>query len=274
MNCMEVWGGNGSTNNHLTRPGLDVWIWSQSRSCATAGGGDLHLVSSCASGRITRMLLADVCGFGPLFAEIAGELRELMKRNINSIQQVRLVRQMSRRLETASLRGGFASTLISTYFAPTRSLTLCNAGHPPPLLFRADSQQWSVLKQAPAASPADDGPLGVVNPVEYQQFTTKLNLGDMVLSYSNVLTECRGAGGRLIGLDGLLSRVRQLDPQQPSSLAATLVTRIRGEHPDNRAREDATVALCRAVDTRVAWRDNLLAPLRLLRKVSDSTRIQ
>ena len=271
---MEVWGGNGATNNHLTRPGLDVWIWSQSQGFAAAGGGDLHLLSSCASGRITRILLADVCGFGPLFAEFAGELREMMKRNVNTIQQARCVREMSDRLEDASQRGGFASTLISTYFAPTRSFALCNAGHPPPLLFRAQAQAWSVLKQSPAEMSSADGHLGVVSRGEYQQFKVKLEVGDMVLGHSDSLTESRSASGGRIGLEGLLSRVRHLDSQKPSALATTLVTQIRNEHADNLATQDATLLLCRATNTRVAWQDNLLAPFRLLRAVADETRME
>ena len=77
-----------------------------------------------------------------------------------------------------------------------------------------------------------------------------------------------------IGLEGLLSHVRQLDPQKPSELANKLVTQIRNEDADNLTTEDATVLLCRATDTRVAWQDNLLAPFRLLRAVADETRIE
>ena len=148
LNCMEVCGGHGDTNSHFTRPGLDVWIRSRSQGLTEAGGDDLHLVSSCASGRITRMLLADICGFGHLFDEISGELRDLMRRNVNSVQHARLVRQLSCRLDGASRRGGFASTMVSTYFVSTRSFTLCNTGHPPPLLFRAKTGDWSIPKHS------------------------------------------------------------------------------------------------------------------------------
>ncbi len=205
MNCMEVWGGNGTRSNHLTRPGLDVWISSHSNGCAESGGSDLHLLSSCASGRITRMLLADVCSCGPLFQEISAELRDLMKRNVNVVQQGRFVRHMNRRLACLSERGGFASTLISTYFAPTRSYSLCNAGHPPPLLFRSRSREWSVLRQVAADLSRAAVPDGVVDFSEYQQLTTKMDVGDMVLSYSNILTECRDTRGDIVGLDGLLA---------------------------------------------------------------------
>ncbi len=265
MRCMEVLGGNLTTNRHLRRPGLDVWIWSHSQGQAEAGGSDLHLLSSCASGRITRMLLAEICGYGPVFREVANELRELLKRNANSAQQARFVRDMSVRLEGASQRGGFASTLLSTYFAPTRSFSMCNAGHPPPLIFRSHTREWSVLKQARTDALSGDAPLGVVDRREYQQLKTKLEVGDMVLSYSSVLTECRSASGRILGLEGLLGRVRQNDPHQPSDLVAGLVTHLQNEHVGNFATDDATVLLCRATETAVPWRDNVLAPFRLLR---------
>ena len=146
INCMDVWGGTGTTQNYLRRPGLDVWVWSQSQASPEHGGGDLHLLSSCASGRITRMLLADVCGFGTLFIDIAGQLRDLMKQNVNSIRQSGLVRELFVKLSSASERGCFASTLVSTYFAPTRSFTICNAGHPPPLVFQSKTGVWSCAK--------------------------------------------------------------------------------------------------------------------------------
>jgi hypothetical protein len=271
LNCMGVWGGNGSTENHFRRPGLDLWLWSQSQRCAEAGGSDLHLVSSCASGRITRLLLADVCGLGQRFVEIARELRELMKRNINTVRQVRFVREMSCRLEDASTRGGFASTLVGTYFAPARSFAVCNAGHPPPLLYRFQERQWSVLSQVPSGPSPAEAPLGVVDLSEYQQFRVKLEAGDMLLGYSNTLTECRTARGKPLGVEGFLSRVRQLDLEQSSNLVSALATQIRYEHKENLSSEDATLLLCRATKTRVAWRDNLLAPFRLLRAVSDRT---
>ncbi len=273
MNCMEVWGGNEATQCHFTRPGLDIWIRSQMQGHAESGGSELHLVSSCASGRITRMLLADICGYGQRFAQIAGAFRELMRRNVNSVRQARFVREMSRRLDDASRQGGFASTLVSTYFAPTRSFTVCNAGHPPPLLFSVETGTWSVLKHAAPASASTEAAFGVVSPDEYQQFTTKLEIGDMVLNYSNALTECRDVNGRILGIDGLLSRLRQIDPQQHTEISATLLTQIQSEHADNFTTEDATLLLCRATARRVGWRDNALAPFRLLRPVSDATRI-
>ena len=275
--CMEVWGGSGPADTAFSRPGLDVWAWSKPLAGgprhANSGGGDLHLLSSCASGRITRMMLAEVCGAGSQFERIAGELRDLMKQNINTIQQARLVRAMTRRLEDASREGGYASTLISTYFAPTRSLSLCNAGHPPPLLYRSSTREWSQVKQTPLDSADDAVTPGVVAPSEQQHFQTTLDLGDMLLGFSNSLTECRGADGMLLGVAGLLNLVRQIGSDGPAELVRRLTHHLVTDHPSNLAESDATILLCQSSATPVPWRDTLLAPLRLLGSVSDKTRL-
>lgn len=273
MNCMEVWGGSCASEDCLRRPGLDIWIQSQSAQFADAGGGELHLLSSCASGRITRMLLADICGIGPLFSEIAGDLRDLMKRSVNAIQQQRIVRDVSSRLEEVSHKGGFASMLIHTFYAPTRSFSLCNTGHPPPLVFRSKEHRWSLLKQTPAEPSSLASLDGVVHPDAYQHVKTKLDVGDMVLSYGEGFTECRDVNGQIIGLRGLLDRAQELDTGNPATLLSSLQHRLRDENGDNSAVEDATLLLCQATETKVALRDNLLAPFRLFGSVSDSTRI-
>ena len=219
------------------------------------------------------MLLADICGFGSLFTEISKELCELMKQNVNTIKQTRAVRAMSCRLQDAAQRGGFASTLVSTYFAPTRSFTLCNAGHPPPLLYRAADDQWTILKAKSESSSAGESSLGVVDANEYQEFDTKLEMGDMVLSYSNALTECRGSEGGTIGVSGMLKRVQQLSLGDPAGIGSGLIDRIRDENAENLHDGDATLLLCQSTQTPVAWQDSLLAPFRLLKAASDRTRI-
>ena len=274
MHCMEVQGGSGSADYYFSRPGLDIWLTSHSETCAKAGGNDLYLVSSCASGRITRMLLADICSNGLEFARTADDLRELMKKNINSIGQSRIVRQLGNQLENDSQRGTFATMLLSTYFAATRNVTICNAGHALPLLFRSNSREWSILKHTSSEVSIKEPLHGVVSRDEYQQFETTLEVGDLVLNYSSALSECSDSGRHTIGCEGILDRVRQLDPHQPARLAALLTDNIRREHCDNLAGEDGTVLLCQATPTKVGWLNNVLAPLRYLTKVSDKTRFK
>lgn len=272
MSCMEVWGGSCASRTRLRRPGLDLWVQSQAVAEPEAGGGDMHLLSSCASGRITRMLLADICGFGPMHADLGAELRDLMKQNVNSIQQARFVTDVTRRLNAASQQGGFASLLIGTYFAPTRSFRLCNVGHPPPFVYRRQDASWTVMLEASTKQSAADTD-GAVSVSEYQRIKTKLDRGDLVVCYSNVLTECHDKYGNTLGCHGLLDRVRRLDPSRAADFGSELIDGLLQENRNNAMAEEATVVVCQATNTKVGWRDNLLAPFRLLRPVADRTNL-
>lgn len=274
MGCMEVWGGNRPTASGLSMPGLDVWVWSRTEGHTASGGGDLHYLSSCASGRITRMLIADICACGTVFSELATELRELMMHNVNAVKQARFVRDMNDRLQSYSDRGGYATVLLSTYFAPTKSFTLCNAGHPPPLIYRLKDRSWSTMKQAPINSSATAKlPAGVMGSQEYHHFNSRLELGDMVFSYSNELAECRDQHGKTLGVDGILKRVEELDAGQPEKIIETVVSDLLSERAENLAKDDATILLCRAAKTGVGWKNNLLAPFRLFGSVRNNTHV-
>ena len=63
---------------------------------------------------------------------------------------------MNEQFAAMSKSGCFATALVTTFFSPTNELSLCNAGHPPPLLYRAGTKQWSYLVQrTPSIKPLD-----------------------------------------------------------------------------------------------------------------------
>jgi len=254
-------------------PGLDVWVSSKPRQHHSGDGGEVHFISSCASGRITRMLLADVCSQDAGFVELSTELRALMMKNANAINQGRFVQAMNERFGDFAAEGAFATGLVTTFFAPTRSFNMCNAGSPSPLIYRQAVGEWSLLKPSvpqESTSPGD-APDERMLEDEYQQLSTRLEDGDMVLSYSNVLTECRDANGQLYGTQGLVELVKQCDPAKPAELVASLMRLVDSE--DGLA-TDATILLCQAKDRSVGWKNNLLAPFRLLGSVADNTQLR
>jgi hypothetical protein len=56
---MEIWGGNHAADAGVSTPGLDLWVCSRPHEHAVSGR-DVHYVSLCASGVITRFILADI----------------------------------------------------------------------------------------------------------------------------------------------------------------------------------------------------------------------
>jgi serine phosphatase RsbU (regulator of sigma subunit) len=152
MRCMEVWGGNHAVDNGVVMAGLDAWLYSRPFHDQSAGG-DLHYVSSCAMGMVTRVLVADVSGHGEAVSGAANSLRGLMRRYVNYVDQTHFVRGLNAEFGALSQAGGFATAVVATYFAPTDDFRLCNAGHPRPLLYRARARAWSLMDDVGGGGP-------------------------------------------------------------------------------------------------------------------------
>ena len=276
MQCMEVWGGNTPVDRGFEVPGLDVWVYSRPFERAE-GGGDVYYVSSCASGRITRLLLADVSGHGQAVADVGVRLRDLMRRNVNLISQSRFVSEMNQQFSHRPDGEGFATALVCTFFSPNQSLQFCSAGHEFPFLFHAEQARWTSaeeLSSVDRVSRPADTPLGVIEEADYSRFQTKLGLGDMVLCTSDAFSESRDAAGDLLGTEGLLRIINELDSSQPADFIPQLLHRIAHEHQGNLNHDDATVILFRANGSIPSLVKNLMAPFRLLTPVRDNTGIK
>ncbi len=245
MQCMEVWGGNTSVNNGVSMLGLDAWVYSKPYQSAEAGG-DVYYVSSCATGRITRLLVADVSGHGNAVRDIAGVLRSLMRRYVNHLDQRHFVRQMNKQFTEMSAVGVFATAVVTTFFGPTNYLTLCNAGHPTPLIYRARSKQWSLMETTSTrGEDIVNIPLGIEDIADYQQLAVQLEVGDLVLCYSDSLIESHDASGEMLGEKGLLKIAQQVDGSDASTVAPALLEKIRSQKPGNLENDDVTVLLFR-----------------------------
>jgi sigma-B regulation protein RsbU (phosphoserine phosphatase) len=118
-------------------------------------------------------------------------------------------------------------------------LTLCNAGHPRPLWYRAATRQWSIL-----AGPDGDGgdalanlPLGIDDAMSFAQVQIVLGRGDLILFYTDALTEAMDGDGQQLGETGLLALVRSLDVTDPAKVASVLVQCLNeyrgGKPPDD-----------------------------------------
>src|ERR1700722_12958148 len=197
LQCMEIWGGIEPVERAVSTPGLDLWVHSQPFD-GDAQGGDVYYVTLCGGGIITRIVVADVSGHGASVAEFSLSLRSLVRQNINQKSQKRLVERLNRQFtEMAGLRR-FATALVVTYLASTNRLSICNAGHPRPLFYRAAPGAWSLLK--PHSGGADVGgnlPLGLDLETRYQMFDLTLAPGDRAVFYTDALTEAADESGKL-----------------------------------------------------------------------------
>ncbi len=253
LRAYEIWGGNEAVCQQALMPGFDAWLYSRPHAGAKAGG-DLRCVSACAAGHIIRFTLADTAGHGQEASGLALRLQGLMRKHMNTPDPSKFVRALNVELTRLALEGRFATAVIQTYFAPTDHFIVCNAGHPRPLLYRAGTGEWSLFDEkspglVDAAHAKQTGitnlPLGILAPTTFPQFATRLEPGDVVVSYTDALIEATNAAGEQVGEQGLLRMARGLGVEEPSALGAALlegVTEWRGRKP---ADDDETLLVLR-----------------------------
>ncbi|MEW4488172.1 PP2C family protein-serine/threonine phosphatase [Thalassoglobus sp. JC818] len=268
MQCMEVWGGNSSTWSHFNVPGLDLWVYSEPLG-SDDQGGDVYYLSSCASGRTTRLLVGDVSGHGEEASPTAESLKQIVRQNVNLIDHSRLVNSVNQEFERVSAIGRFATAVVGTYFLPTRRLTICAAGHPLPLKFNALKKIWECFASDSNEPVANNLPFGIDENHPYRSTACRLAEGDMVLCYTDALYESYDdASDTQLRTDGLLDLLNSLPEQTPESLIPAILESLKKLSPRNLQDDDVTILLTRANKTRVSFKNEILAPFRLLNRLT------
>jgi phosphoserine phosphatase RsbU/P len=239
LQCMEIVGSNRAARRLVAAPGLDVWIDSQPLE-QDRGGGDIHYLSTCGAGYVTRLVLADVSGHGAAVDELAQKLRRLMRKYINTLDQTRFAIALNHEFSGLDEAGSFATALILTYFAPTNHLIVCNAGHCRPLWFSAEKQTWQSLApetvgacQSLTSSKARyhferlaNLPLGVLEPTDYEQFAVRLAAGDLILLYTDGIVETEDRSGQQLGEAGLLDVLKSCPAVGAAALGERIAARL------------------------------------------------
>ena len=259
---MEVWGGNQATYSSFEKAGIDIWLYS--RPCDNdARGGDVYYLSSCASGRITRMMLADVAGHGDGVADLAHDLRLLMREHINAINPRRLFEDVNKQFTKISAADRFATSIITSYFMTTATLSVCSAGHPSPLIRRVGSSGWGAVEiQEDEQNASGDIPLGLDEVSAYTQTDVRVKPGDMLFCYTDGIIESSTATGNMLGVEGLVDLLDALPGDEPDTLIPALVSHIEQSDASFVKNDDVTMLLCRISNRTVPLSYNLAAPLR------------
>jgi serine phosphatase RsbU (regulator of sigma subunit) len=242
MQCMEIRGGSQPVEAAVSTPGLDLWVSSQPHRGA-ASGGDVHYVSLCGGGTITRLILADISGHGESVAEFSAALRSLMRKNINTKSQTRLVRALNQQFGAQARLRRFATAVVATYLATDRRLTVCNAGHPRPLRYCAATGEWGLLDEK--SQGGGNLPLGIDDASAYAQFGFELGEGDVVVFYTDALIEAANSSRQLLGEQGLLAQARALTPGNPHQVGEALLDAAASHRDGLPADDDTTILVLR-----------------------------
>jgi len=190
-------------------PGLDL---AAAYTPARDLGGDFYDFLPYGEGKLA-LALGDVSGKGTaaaLYGALAiGMLREHVV--AHNCPPAEMLATLNDRLSGGRLEARFIAMLFAVYDAPTRQLTLANAGCPYPLLLR--NGQVSELH-------LEGVPLGLFPGIVYDEHTCNLLPGDVVVFASDGIVESDNASGEEFGPERLSQVLAASGPDDDSRIIA------------------------------------------------------
>jgi sigma-B regulation protein RsbU (phosphoserine phosphatase) len=247
--CAETWAGNNETASLVELPGVTAWVYSVPVGSDHVGG-DVHYVSVCPSCIVSRIALADVSGHGQTVAMLGEKLRELMQLYLRDLEQIALMRDLNQALREDFGDSHYATMVAVGWHGRRGLLVMTNAGHPPPLWYRASRDEWSWL-EAPRAGErgrVSGVPLGLLPDVTYDRLVVRPQSGDVVLLYSDGASEATNPAGLELGRDGLIDLVRAVDFGPPEALGTQLTSALRAFRGEGEPQDDQTIIIMRRTD--------------------------
>jgi sigma-B regulation protein RsbU (phosphoserine phosphatase) len=136
----------------------------------------------------TLLAIGDICGKGLFagmwFTHLAGLIRIFAAAALDPAQIAAAIHSHFMSLPPEP---PLATLFLAWLDSASAELTYCNAGHPAPLLLRADGQ----IERLDAGGPL----LGAVAGVAFQNGHARLAPGDTLVGYSDGVVECRNGNG-------------------------------------------------------------------------------
>ncbi len=207
-------------------------------------GGDFYDVfalDDCTWG----IVLGDVSGKGAEAAAVTAQARYTLRAlaHVGRAPSATLRELNDRMLDSADLERHCTLVYAVARTSPEGiDLTLCLAGHHPPLVLRERDGRRSVEPVGRLGTA-----LGLLEEPELHDTAVRLRPGDLLCVFTDGLVEARD-GDALLGSDGVTEVMLGDAAGSPEELAGALVAAARAFHHSPRLSDDLAILVMRAVD--------------------------
>jgi hypothetical protein len=215
-------------------PAVEGWsVWLRSLP-ANEVGGDLVDIQRIAPERI-GLAIGDVTGKGLraalLMAKLQATLRALAP---DAPNLAALAAKINQQFHKDSLPNIFASILYLEIFPPLGTVKFVNAGHFPPLLMMRQS-----IREAGKGEPA----LGLMPNVSYVEQTLEFVSGDLLVAYSDGLTEARNNAGEFYGVERLKHLLPAVAHRDAAGIGESILRSVEDFRGDAPASDDLSLLI-------------------------------
>jgi sigma-B regulation protein RsbU (phosphoserine phosphatase) len=203
-------------------------------------GGDYYDVLERPDGCLA-FVVADITGKGISAAILMSNVHAVLRTLYDAGHPAgELCSQLNRHLYRVTEGTKFATAFYAEWSQPSRCLTYVNAGHPAPILLGSLSNH---LLQTGGP------PLGIFPDTEFQTGRLVLQPGDMIVLYSDGITDAGENSGRGFGEARLEATVKQHCGKPLDEIQQQVLKAVR-DWSGNEADDDITLLLVRATRSR------------------------
>jgi len=212
-------------------PGWDVWFYTQP---ANDVGGDLVDCLEIEPGRV-GFILADVAGKALPAALLMAKLQATLRALATEVPSLAL---LAARTNSILCRDGLPNRFATMVYLEARerdgALRLVNAGHMPPLVISRGSYH---------ELPRGDMALGMMPEATFREQTLELAPDEMLLVYSDGVTEALNAEGHFYGEERLRALVPRLAALPAREAGARLLESVEAFVGETRPHDDLSLVV-------------------------------
>jgi len=196
-------------------PRIAGWEFAACWHPAREVAGDYYDFGPVGDGQL-GLLIADVSDKGTPAALFMATTRSIVRASVKHASSPAEGIDHANRLICADSVGGMFVTLFYAQLEPeTGELTYVNAGHNPPWLFNAGKDEPTELTRTGMA-------LGVMEDVPFEQKSIQLQAGDLILLYTDGVTEATDADDAEYGMERLLQTILDNRDRPASDILAAI----------------------------------------------------
>ncbi len=184
-------------------------------------------------------MIGDVCGKGVPAAIFMASARSILKSQSLVNPEPANVMQLANRLIAEDAKHGiFVTVFYGVYHTKTRQLKFSNAGHTLPLLYRSSTSSCASLFNS-------NFPLGVFDPFSFQQNVVQLEQGDMLILYTDGVTEALNQAREQFGQERLVEVILRYGSSSSKELLDGIIESVKEFSQEQPQNDDITVMIVR-----------------------------
>lgn len=219
-------------------PGLEIAAYSRP---AQIVGGDYFDFIEFSSG-LHGLAIADVAGHGISASLHMASIQALLRTLVPGNKSPSAVMSQVHKLFIHNIRfDTFVTFFIGAFDSSTKTLTYCNAGHQPPLVLRNTGR-----KEDPAVLLRPTGAaIGLVENAEFGEKTVDLQEGDLLVLYTDGVTEAMNIHNQEFGRQRLEASIRQAQRLPVKEVIQKIRLGLEQFSEGKSFADDTTMMVCR-----------------------------